>query len=211
MRLIKWIDRLQTTTSRENEKAVSANLTLAELKSRSIESAPSIETHHAPASQTRHRERGQKGEPTSRKNRSLESNHGGDELRLTRGAASQKSFTGFSDPHRMKRRRLGAGCRPRGRLVLGAFSPYRSWTRGLTSTPSCRHGARLRSWSTLSRFRRRGPHADAPFPQEADMDVLYPKCAGLDVHKDSVVACARVLIDGRVQQRVRTSCAAAGA
>jgi transposase len=36
------------------------------------------------------------------------------------------------------------------------------------------------------------------------MDVLYPKCAGLDVHKDSVVACARVLIDGRVQQRVRT-------
>ncbi len=36
------------------------------------------------------------------------------------------------------------------------------------------------------------------------MDVLYPKCAGLDVHKDSVVACARVLIDGRVQQTVRT-------
>jgi hypothetical protein len=36
------------------------------------------------------------------------------------------------------------------------------------------------------------------------MDVLYPKCAGLDVHKDSVVACARVLIDDHVQQRVRT-------
>jgi transposase len=36
------------------------------------------------------------------------------------------------------------------------------------------------------------------------MDVFYPKCAGLDVHKDSVVACTRVLIDGRVQQTVRT-------
>jgi hypothetical protein len=23
------------------------------------------------------------------------------------------------------------------------------------------------------------------------MEILYPRCAGLDVHKDSVVACAR--------------------
>ena len=28
------------------------------------------------------------------------------------------------------------------------------------------------------------------------MEVLYPKCAGLDVHKDSVVACARTAVDG---------------
>jgi hypothetical protein len=28
------------------------------------------------------------------------------------------------------------------------------------------------------------------------MEVLNPKCAGLDVHKDSVVACARIAIDG---------------
>jgi transposase len=28
------------------------------------------------------------------------------------------------------------------------------------------------------------------------MEVLYPRCAGLDVHKDSVVACARIASDG---------------
>lgn len=36
------------------------------------------------------------------------------------------------------------------------------------------------------------------------MDVVYPKCAGLDVHKDNVVACARVVAHGRVKQEVRT-------
>lgn len=35
------------------------------------------------------------------------------------------------------------------------------------------------------------------------MEVLYSKCAGLDVHKDSVVACARIASDGDVQQSVR--------
>lgn len=36
------------------------------------------------------------------------------------------------------------------------------------------------------------------------MEVLYPKCAGLDVHKDIVVACARVVADGDVAQEVET-------
>jgi transposase len=37
------------------------------------------------------------------------------------------------------------------------------------------------------------------------MEVLYPKCAGLDVHKDTVVACVRVQqSDGRPLQEVRT-------
>ncbi|MFN8012131.1 MAG: IS110 family transposase [Holophagaceae bacterium] len=36
------------------------------------------------------------------------------------------------------------------------------------------------------------------------MQVLHPKCAGLDVHKDSVVACRRVLVKGKVQAEVRT-------
>lgn len=35
------------------------------------------------------------------------------------------------------------------------------------------------------------------------MEVLYPRCAGLDVHKDTVVACARVVAeDGEVTQDV---------
>jgi hypothetical protein len=32
----------------------------------------------------------------------------------------------------------------------------------------------------------------APRSQEDQMEVLYPRCAGLDVHKDSVVACVRI-------------------
>lgn len=36
------------------------------------------------------------------------------------------------------------------------------------------------------------------------MEVLYPHCAGLDVHKDSVVACARLQEGAVVQQEVET-------
>jgi transposase len=36
------------------------------------------------------------------------------------------------------------------------------------------------------------------------MEVLYPRCAGLDVHKESVVACVRVMAGGPVQAAVRT-------
>ena len=36
------------------------------------------------------------------------------------------------------------------------------------------------------------------------MEVLYPRCAGLDVHQQTVVACARVASGSSVQQEVRT-------
>jgi len=36
------------------------------------------------------------------------------------------------------------------------------------------------------------------------MDVIYPRCAGLDVHKQTVVACARLSGDGAPKQEVRT-------
>jgi transposase len=36
------------------------------------------------------------------------------------------------------------------------------------------------------------------------MEVLYPRCAGLDVHKDTVVACARLASRGSVATEVRT-------
>lgn len=36
------------------------------------------------------------------------------------------------------------------------------------------------------------------------MEVIYPRCAGLDVHKQSVVACVRLARDGPAQQEVRT-------
>jgi len=36
------------------------------------------------------------------------------------------------------------------------------------------------------------------------MEVMYPKCAGLDVHKDTVVACARLVSGREVSQQVVT-------
>jgi len=36
------------------------------------------------------------------------------------------------------------------------------------------------------------------------MEVLHPRCAGLDVHKDSVVACVRIACEGDVKYEVRT-------
>jgi len=39
---------------------------------------------------------------------------------------------------------------------------------------------------------------------EGAMDVLYPRCAGLDVHKDTVVAGVRLADDGPVRTEVRT-------
>lgn len=36
------------------------------------------------------------------------------------------------------------------------------------------------------------------------MEVLYSRCAGLDVHKDSVVACARIVEQGGADQQIRT-------
>jgi transposase len=39
---------------------------------------------------------------------------------------------------------------------------------------------------------------------EAIMDIIYPRCAGLDVHKQTVVACARIAGVGPLSQEVRT-------
>jgi transposase len=36
------------------------------------------------------------------------------------------------------------------------------------------------------------------------MEVLHPHCAGLDVHKDSVVACIRHMVEGKVTTHVKT-------
>src|SRR5438552_13515815 len=39
---------------------------------------------------------------------------------------------------------------------------------------------------------------------EAIMEVIYPRCAGLDVHKQTVVACVRIAGDGPPLQEGRT-------
>src|SRR3984885_12265232 len=42
------------------------------------------------------------------------------------------------------------------------------------------------------------------------MEVLYPRCAGLDVHQQTVVACARIASGSTVQQEGRTFGTATG-
>ena len=36
------------------------------------------------------------------------------------------------------------------------------------------------------------------------MELTYARCAGLDVHKDTVVACLRVAVDGRIRRETKT-------
>ena len=36
------------------------------------------------------------------------------------------------------------------------------------------------------------------------MEVLYPRCCGLDVHKETVVACVRLVVGGKTVKEVRT-------
>jgi transposase len=36
------------------------------------------------------------------------------------------------------------------------------------------------------------------------MEVLHPRCCGLDVHKETVVACVRLVIDGKAVKEIRT-------
>jgi transposase len=35
------------------------------------------------------------------------------------------------------------------------------------------------------------------------MEILYPRCAGLDIHRDSIVACVR-LADSRIERHVES-------
>jgi transposase len=47
------------------------------------------------------------------------------------------------------------------------------------------------------------PHAGGATGEKV-MEVMYPRCAGLDVHKETVVACVRIVAGGEVSRSVRT-------
>src|SRR3954447_4348465 len=67
----------------------------------------------------------------------------------------------------------------------------------LVPRPACRPGARFPD------FRDGGP-APAARREEGAMEVPYPRCAGLDVHKAAVVAAVRLVAGGKVAREVRT-------
>jgi hypothetical protein len=39
---------------------------------------------------------------------------------------------------------------------------------------------------------------------EGLMEVIHRRCSGLDVHKETVVACVRLVSDGKITREVRT-------
>src|SRR6266853_1927861 len=72
-----------------------------------------------------------------------------------------------------------------GSNLPGAASPLASWTPGTPQAPPI---VAPILGSTYGRFcTPPGTHSDVP--KGRDMDVLYERCCGLDVHKKTVVAC----------------------
>src|SRR5215831_18346829 len=63
---------------------------------------------------------------------------------------------------------------------------------------------RRRLGSAISRVLLTASHAGWRRAAGGQMEVLYPHCAGLDVHKDTVVACVRHMVNGTVKREVRT-------
>src|SRR5215831_299650 len=63
---------------------------------------------------------------------------------------------------------------------------------------------RRRLGSAISRVLLTASHAGWSRAAGGQMEVLYPHCAGLDVHKDTVVACVRHMVNGTVKREVRT-------
>ena len=87
-------------------------------------------------------------------------------------------------------------------LVLRARSVVGPGTLRAPRTVSTRRygpGARLVDFDDEGS----SPHRDA---EEVAMEVLYPRCAGLDVHKDTVVACVRC-VSPPEHHEVRQLCA----
>src|SRR3954464_15612211 len=82
----------------------------------------------------------------------------------------------------------------RARHIVGPGTPR---APPLVPRPARRPGARL------PEFPDRGP-APAARREEGAMEILYPRCAGLDVHKATVVAAVRLAAGGKVVREVRT-------
>ncbi len=79
-------------------------------------------------------------------------------------------------------------------------SPPMSWTRGVRSTLDCAHGP-IGPGARLLEFPEGTPHAGSSM-EEGAMQVFYSRCAGLDVHKDTVVASARLASGSMAVPRV---------
>src|SRR3954469_9095686 len=95
-------------------------------------------------------------------------------------------------------------------MALSRTRPVFSWC----FEPACQSGLDIAAYPKLSPPTG-GEHAEqiahpldvfrGRAARSLPMDTLYPCCAGLDVHKDTVVACVRrVDARGKVRQQTRT-------
>src|SRR3954468_21191697 len=95
--------------------------------------------------------------------------------------------------------------RPHGRAgsvdPSGITKAGMSRTRGPSSTPDCAkaaNGPERASQTSPTRAPRRRR------AKEGAMEVLHPRCAGLDVHEATVVAAVRLVAGGEIAREVRT-------
>src|SRR5215213_6702938 len=88
---------------------------------------------------------------------------------------------------------VGSFLVPRARVLVGP---------GASRAP--RTVAKPLGRSTHPRLRSSGAPRRRRPQREAIMDVLYARCAGLDIHRDTIVACVRLAEAGRVSRLVET-------
>ena len=109
-------------------------------------------------------------------------------------------------PPGMKRRTPSArlcpcGASAAGRVGCGAASPFSTLAR----TPSWHHRLSLPAGKHAYHTLEKEGVRLARRPKEAEMDVVYERCCGLDIHKRTVVACLLVPSpDGPPVQEIRT-------
>src|SRR3712207_4159286 len=88
---------------------------------------------------------------------------------------------------------VGSFLVPRARVLVGPGAPR-----------APRTVARPQGRSTHPRLQSSGAPRRRRPQREAIMDILYPRCAGLDFHRDTIVACVRLSEPGGVARFVET-------
>src|SRR5215470_10142035 len=86
---------------------------------------------------------------------------------------------------------------------LVRVSPFSSWTRGPRAPLIVPRGANAPG-ARFVEFIDKVPTLAAQLWREGVMEVIHSRCAGLDVHKETVVACVRLALDGKVTRDIRT-------
>jgi hypothetical protein len=87
--------------------------------------------------------------------------------------------------------------------MLGAKSLILSWIRSPTSTPIVAVVAKATIEHAIETSKTVTPRRRA-YLQGAPVEVMHPRRAGLDVHKEQVTACIRIASDGKASREVRS-------